>query len=199
MRVAWQITILILSIVSLMLLVYLALVEITPEVAKIINIADNFICYIFLFDCYLSWKKKRNTFWRWGWIDILGALPALEIARPLRLLRVLRIMRIFKSVKYLTELKKAKVMSTLVLSGTFAFLAYWVGVITVLAVEQETGNIQTVEDSLWWGITTITTVGYGDYYPVTTTGRIVATILMFFGIGFFANVTAAIATKLNIK
>lgn len=55
-------------------------------------------------------------------------------------------------------------------------------------------NIKNAEDAIWWTYTTITTVGYGDKYPVTTEGRILAMVLMTFGVGFFGIFTAYIAS-----
>ncbi len=55
-------------------------------------------------------------------------------------------------------------------------------------------NIQTAEDALWWSVTTITTVGYGDHYPVTLAGRIVAAGLMITGVGLFGTLSGAIAS-----
>jgi voltage-gated potassium channel Kch len=62
-----------------------------------------------------------------------------------------------------------------------------------LLFERDEGNIRTVDDALWWAATTITTVGYGDRYPVTTEGRAIAVFLMFLGISLFSLVTASVA------
>ena len=62
-----------------------------------------------------------------------------------------------------------------------------------LAVEGDAGNIKTFGDALWWAVTTITTVGYGDRYPVTAAGRGIAALLMVTGIAFFGVLTANVA------
>jgi hypothetical protein len=67
----------------------------------------------------------------------------------------------------------------------------------MLSVETDpNSNIKTAEDAIWWTITTITTVGYGDRYPVTTAGRIIGMIVMVSGVGLFGTYTAYIASLL---
>jgi voltage-gated potassium channel len=69
------------------------------------------------------------------------------------------------------------------------------GSIAILQVEQDpNSNIKTAEDSIWWAFVTITTVGYGDKYPVTTEGRIIAAFLMVAGVGLFGTFTGFIAS-----
>jgi voltage-gated potassium channel len=70
------------------------------------------------------------------------------------------------------------------------------GSIAVLNFESaaDEGNIRTAADALWWAITTVTTVGYGDLYPVTIEGRLVAVVLMVTGVGTFATLAGALAT-----
>ena len=60
-------------------------------------------------------------------------------------------------------------------------------------------NIRTYEDSIWWAIVTSTTVGYGDYYPVSTAGRIIGILMMFFGIALVGVITGNIASALVEK
>ena len=60
-------------------------------------------------------------------------------------------------------------------------------------------NITTIGDALWWGIVTIATVGYGDYYPVTAVGRIIAVFMMLSGIGIFVLVFSTQIAKNRVK
>ena len=67
--------------------------------------------------------------------------------------------------------------------------------IAILQVEDDpNSNIKTAEDAIWWAYVTITTVGYGDKFPVTTEGRIIAAILMTAGVGMFGTFTAFVAS-----
>jgi voltage-gated potassium channel len=75
-----------------------------------------------------------------------------------------------------------------------AVLVIFTAAIAALEFERETGNIKTAEDALWWAVTTITTVGYGDRYPTTTEGRLVAVGLMAVGVGLFGTLSGAAAS-----
>ena len=67
--------------------------------------------------------------------------------------------------------------------------------IAILQVEDDpNSNIKTAEDAIWWAYVTITTVGYGDKFPVTTEGRVIAELLMTVGVGLFGTFTAYLAS-----
>ena len=172
----------------------------TEEVSKALETLDLIICTIFLIDFTINLKTKGlNYFIKLGWLDLLGSIPTIDALRAFRLFRVARIFRIFKAGHLLKELSKNKAISSLIINLCVCLITYWNSVILILVSEKsaETANIKTMADAIWWGITTITTVGYGDFYPVTTSGRIIATILMITGIGLFGNLTATIAIKLT--
>lgn len=67
--------------------------------------------------------------------------------------------------------------------------------IAILQVEVDTNsNIKTSEDAIWWAYVTITTVGYGDKFPITTEGRMIVALLMTVGVGLFGTFTAYLAS-----
>lgn len=122
------------------------------------------------------------------------AMVALPMLRPLRMLRVLR------SGTVLSDgLKRARTMLT---HHNFHFVLLSVAVIVFAAAGLEVAfevhargsNIHGFADALWWAVVTVTTVGYGDKYPLTAAGRGVATVLMFVGIGLIGILTATIAS-----
>lgn len=123
------------------------------------------------------------------WYDFV--LVALPLFRPLRLLRLLALVRILD--RSLGSSFAGRV--TVYVSGA-AGLSMFLAALAVLDAERDApgANITSIENALWWAATTVTTVGYGDHYPVTLEGRIVAFLLMIVGIGVVGTVTASIAS-----
>jgi voltage-gated potassium channel len=114
-------------------------------------------------------------------------LPAsLQTIRVLRLLRLLRLFRLAQIGRRLFSLEGLRYVSVI------AFLTVIGGGAAFAAVEK--GRYSTW-DGMWWSITTITTVGYGDVYPHTTAGRLIAVIVAVIGIGFVAILTGAVAQR----
>jgi voltage-gated potassium channel len=138
---------------------------------------------------YLADERRRYALAHW--YDV--ALIVLPMLRPLRLLRLLAFARILNRSAVGSLVGR---VSTYV-AGT-AVMALGLGAIAVLDAEQDSAsaNITTFGDALWWSATTVTTVGYGDHFPVTTTGRLVAVALMLVGIACIGAVTAGVAAWL---
>lgn len=120
-------------------------------------------------------------------------IVALPFFRPLRLLRLVTLLSVLH--RTVGETLRGRVVTYV--AGSAALLVF-VGALAVLDVEQWTpdAKILTFGDALWWATSTITTVGYGDMYPVTPIGRLVATALMMSGIAVLGVVTASIASWL---
>ncbi|MBG6217160.1 voltage-gated potassium channel [Arthrobacter sp. CAN_A6] len=117
----------------------------------------------------------------------------LPILRPLRLLRLIPLLRVLNRSG--GDALRGHIVLYVVVSMTVLGYA---GALAVLDAEQDApgANILTLGDALWWAMTTITSVGYGDFYPVTLAGRLVAAGLMIAGIGVLSAVTAAFASWL---
>lgn len=125
------------------------------------------------------------------WYDV--ALVVLPLLRPLRVLRVLAFVRIINRSAVGGLIGRVGVYA----AGTAA-LALGLGAVAVLDAERNApgATITGIGDALWWACTTVTTVGYGDLYPVTTEGRLIAVALMFVGIALVGAVTASFAAWL---
>ncbi|MFO0323253.1 MAG: potassium channel family protein [Bacteroidota bacterium] len=175
--------------------------KLPPEIAKVLNYVDNFICGVFLLDFIVRYRQAENKlqFMKWGWIDLIASVPTLDFMRAgrlLRLIRLIRIIRAFRSTKHIVQhVFKNKVQGTLTSVSIIAVLMLLFSSIAILQFETDpNSNIKTAGDAIWWAYVTMTTVGYGDKYPVTTEGRIIAAILMTVGVGLFGTFTAYVSS-----
>jgi voltage-gated potassium channel len=150
---------------------------------------------------YLS--PVRAAYLRRHWFDVL--IVVLPFLRPLRILRSTRLMRIVGAMRIFSFTARATDSARAVLVGHGLQYALLIGLLLMVACaglvtlfeKDSTGEIQRFDDALWWGITTITTVGYGDLYPVTPEGKGIAAFLMLVGISMFSLLTANIAAFLS--
>ncbi len=140
------------------------------------------------FAARLYLTEQRASYARKHWYDV--ALVVLPMLRPLRLLRLLALARVLNRSAASSLVEKV----TTYAAGV-AIMSVGLGALAALDAEQnaEDANITTIGDAIWWASTTVTTVGYGDRFPVTTEGRFVAVALMLVGIGLVGAVTAAVA------
>jgi voltage-gated potassium channel len=181
-------------------------VPLPPETKRLLGYIDNLICAFFFIEFCVNFATAKNKmrFMRWGWIDLVSSIPmidALRGGRLFRLIELLRILRAFRSTKRLTEhVFRNKAQGTLSTVALLAVMLVFFSAIAILQVEDAPdSNIKTAEDAIWWAYVTITTVGYGDKYPVTTEGRIVAVILMTAGVALFGTFAAYVAYLFGVK
>ena len=127
---------------------------------------------------------------------IVIVVPVLRTLRLVRLVRVLRFARSGAVAVRATQRARARVhVSAAIQVAATATIVMFVGAVGMLDVERHVAgaNIRTFGDAVWWSLTTLTTVGYGDRYPVTTEGRLIAAAVMLTGIAVLGVVTASIA------
>jgi voltage-gated potassium channel len=158
------------------------------------------IIFALEFALILAVAPRKSAALRAHWLDltiVVTTTPAFgRFLSSLRLLRVARLLRLLRLGAILSRLLQRE--RTFTSTSTFRF----VGLVTVLvvvisgAVESlvDTGDFPSVWDGIWWAVVTVTTVGYGDVYPSSVAGRIVAMVVMFVGIGFLSVLTATIAS-----
>jgi voltage-gated potassium channel len=177
--------IIVLSIYVLAALLIDTIFQLPAEVSKVLSIADNAICLVFLVDFFIRFKNAKNKFkfMKWGWIDLISSIPTLDFMRAgrmFRLIRLFRILRAFRSTKQLVHyVFKRKTQGVLTSAAIISILMVLFSSIAILQVEDDPhSNIKTAEDALWWSYSTITTVGYGDKYPVTSEGKLIAVFVM---------------------
>jgi voltage-gated potassium channel len=199
-EVAWEL------FMAALAVVYVALGFIVDDVQAAagsrpeIEVAELVLTGLFVleFGSRILAARSRLGYLKGHWIDVIALAPPIRIARPLRLLRLLRLVRAFAGIYraglHLRGLARHKAFAWLLLA--------WISVMVVCSAWlyiAEHGINKAVDnpfDALWWGVVTLTTVGYGDVTPVTTEGRIAAMALMLLGIGLFGAITATITSYL---
>lgn len=197
----FNIIILVLSVYILVSLVVDTFVHLPPEISRVLNLLDYGICFFFFIDFLVQFFSAKNKwhYMRWGWIDLLSSIPMVDLFHAGRLVRVVRLFRILRAFRSLrsvgAHLFASRIRGTFTTISVIAILMVIFSAIAILTVEQSPdSNIKTAEDALWWSYVTITTVGYGDKYPVTTLGRLIAAGLMTVGVGLFGTFTAFVAS-----
>ena len=193
--------ILLVSLIAIGMLAVGVVVELTPTTRSLLAYVDLAVCGVFMVDFGISLVRAPNR-WQylltWGWIDLLSSIPVLDSlrwGRAARVVRILRVIRGIKAARFLAAIVFRNRARNALLAGSFvAVVVVFLSSFAILQFESHNaGNITTAEDAVWWAICTVTTVGYGDLYPVTWEGRVVAFILMVTGASSFGALSGLIA------
>jgi voltage-gated potassium channel len=197
----WDWLVLVVAVVSLLLVVLETFLHIPPGVLSVLRTVDTLSCLVFLADVFVRWRREKfaASYWRWAWIDVLASIPFEPAFRSLQAIRIYRFIRLVRVLKKLSTLTSGTSLNEklLALPGVTLVMVLFS---TMLMVEVErsapNATIKSGGDALWWALTTVTTVGYGDTYPVTTEGRIIASVMMLIGIALFGSMSAIVTSKL---
>jgi voltage-gated potassium channel len=171
----------------------------TGDAKQVVLVVEVALTPIFLGDFLLrlatSSPPRRYFFRGWGWSDLIASVPLLRVFRLFHVVAVFRALRSRGPGSVAEELLVERAGATFF---TTIFLVIVVleaaGALVLTAESGATGaNITTPGDALWWGYVTITTVGYGDQYPVTPWGRVIGYFLLTAGIALFSVLTGFIA------
>ena len=153
-------------------------------------------------------KRIKFVFSFYGLIDLLAILPfylafAIDL-RTLRLIRFLRLMRVLKLARYnkaMLRFNKALLLAKeeLIIFTISSIVMLYLSAVGIYHFENEAQPevFRSIFDSLWWAVATLTTVGYGDIYPITTGGRVFTFGILMVGLGLIAVPTGIIASALN--
>ena len=144
----------------------------------------------------------------YGIIDLVAIFPILVHAaasvRVVRLLRVLRILRLLKTKRYSIALdryrlalKQIAAEATLFAGVAFVFIIGFAFLIYEFEHEAQPDKFSNIFDSIWWAVISLTSVGYGDVYPLTTPGRFLTLAMVLTGMGIVAVPTALLASALT--
>ena len=195
--------ILLISLIAIGMLAVGVVFELTPSTRSLLAYADLTVCFVFLIDFTVNIVRAENR-WRylfiWGWIDLLSSIPVFDFmrwGRAARVFRILRVIRAVKATRFLASLVFQNRAKNALLGGSFvAVTVIFFSSFAILHFEGVAGgNITSAEDAVWWSICTVTTVGYGDLYPISWEGRVVAFVLMVTGASSFGALSGLIASS----
>ena len=200
----------IISIINLMLITVAEYNDKYGEVFLLIrHIVMPFFVIEYLLRLYASGALEQYKGWRgklkyaltpYAIIDLISILPYLLVyfagipnSSALRSLRLLRIFRLFRVRKYANFAKTMKRIFGNIKEEIIVLLLYTVIILVILSFvifqiehEAQPEVFSNVFQTMWWGIATLTTVGYGDMYPITAAGKFITSVITILGIAFIA-------------
>jgi voltage-gated potassium channel len=190
---AYLLFILALSLFALSVITADTFLHLDPQVHQVLAYTDAFLCALFFVDfCVRLARAERRFryFIQWGWVDLLSSVPAIHIlrfGRAARIVRILRVLRGIRSTKIIAQfILQRRAEGAFLAAALLSILLCTISSIAVLQFETSPeANIKSAEDAIWWSVVTVTTVGYGDRYPLSTEGRVIAALLMAAGVGLF--------------
>ena len=193
----WEVMIILLAVVSLALfLVGWALDERAP---RWLDRVDAGVSLVFLVDFLIRIGRSphRWIFFKSNWIDLLGAIPTVEPFNTFRVIRFVRLIRLWRMGRLLRRNREVFFPEALGKLGQATLLIWTGAALLFFWFEQgKNDNIKNISDALWWSLTTLSTVGYGDISPITAGGRLVGMVTMVLGVGLLGALAATMATIL---
>jgi voltage-gated potassium channel len=164
---------------------------------QVVKFVSEGIFVLFALDLFLRLflsRKELLSLSGWGLFLKTNWLSLLALAAPM--LRSLALLRFLVVLRGIAPFIQSRVSRLVFYIGVAFPLVIYTASIAVLEAEQgsQDATITSFSDALWWSLVTVTTVGFGDEYPVTAQGRLVGSVLIFVGIGLFSTFTALIAS-----
>ena len=191
--------------ISILAIFNLILFLLTPstyrdQVIFIMNfILGLFLLIDFFYRLITSTSKRDYFFRKFGWLDLLGSVPiiGMQLFRIFRIIRVIRLIREMGSRRLSRDFRHERAASAMATVAFLVILVLQFGSYFIVGVEEQSpnANITTGFDAIWWTFVTITTVGFGDEYPVTNYGRVIGTLVIVTGVVLFSVLTGFIATR----
>lgn len=187
----------ILSIVNLVL-IYVITDAALDTVLMVMNAPLTLIFFVDFLYRLKTAPDRSDYFWRnWGWADLLASLPfeQTKILRVFRLVKVYRLLKEYGARSIAQAIFKDRAGSALLMLLLIGILVLEFGSLQMLRLESSVqgSNITTASDALWYIIVTMSTVGYGDQYPISNPGRVLGTVIIVVGVGIFGTLTGYLA------
>lgn len=202
-RATYQLFMVLVTLLALAITGIYYILPLPDTVRQVLYILDSLISFILLFDffahLFAARGRRRYLLWQ-AWFDLIGALPGLPALRLARIPGLIVTLRDLQGTTPLEARQAARqrlAESTLLIVVLVVLLVVTVGSSLIVLVEApaEAANIKTGEDAVWWSIVTVSTVGYGDRFPVTPLGRLIGTAMIVMGVSLFSVLTSYIATQ----
>ncbi len=186
--------------------------DLSSTMKQFLNVSEIVIVMLFtaeyLYRIYATKTRLRFLFSFYGLIDLVAILPfylATSVdLRTLRLIRLLRLFRVLKLMRYNNAFHRfSQALYTakeelLIFTAASLILLYLTAVgIYYFEHPAQPDSFRSIFDSLWWAVATLTTVGYGDIYPITVGGRLFTFVVLMIGLGLVAIPTGIVASSLS--
>lgn len=200
----WDRSVILLTLAALVLLVVdMGFEDPSSELARTVGWIDLAFCTVFVIDFAVRYRRATHK-WRFvkrNWVDLLGSIPLvgpLRTARAIRLVRLVRLTRIAALTRRVMRRYDIPVPGRALWNLALVTAFIWLGAGGLFYYFEHGVNegIVGLDDAMWWSMTTLSTVGYGDLYPESTGGRVVAITTMILGIGVLGTLAATLATAL---
>ncbi len=196
-----------LSFVVLGMLFIETIIDLPAQTQQIFHFIDTFICIVFISEFFIKafFAPNRGEYLKWGWIDLICSIPNLDVLRWGRLLFVFRFLHILRGIRSLKLIipfilqYRSRNIVLAISSIAGCLIIFSVVVILRAEADIENSRIRVLGDAIWWAFVTMTTTGYGDFYPVSVTGRVIAIFLMITGLAVMSTFTAYISSSFFIE
>ena len=197
--IVYEIVTAILALVSIFIVSIQIFNIIIPEdVLHTLIKVDDLIYIVFVIDYItrLSLSKSKRCFIRNNKIDLISLIPFNAIFKSLRILKLNRLLKLGRLLKISVLFARFKDDSKLFFKTNHFGYVLITTIILILLGAFAMSYLENMDigDSIWWSFVTTTSVGYGDIYPTTNLGRIIAVLLMIVGLGFVGMLSGTIAT-----
>lgn len=195
----WEIFVLCVAVLSIVNLALAILVR-SADLNQVLVIMDFILVAIFAIDLLRRLRvaddNRAYLVHGYAWLDLISIFPALRIARILRIVKVSKILqRMGGPVAAVRAFFKDKAAGGLLMVVFIALLVLEFGSLAILSVEVNApgANITSAQNAVWYVIVTMSTVGYGDFFPVTGLGHLFGSLIILVGVGVFGTLTGFLA------
>lgn len=212
----FDVFVIIIIILSMVTFSVATIEKLDPEMKKVLNILDNIFILFFTIEyglrIYVADRKLKYIFSFYGFVDLISILPfylgLVFDAQYIKSLRLLRIFRLIKLSRYSKTLQKFgtafyNAREEFIIFAFITFIMFYLAAVGIYQFEHEVQPevFGSIFDAMWWSVATLTTVGYGDVYPITIGGKIFTTLILIIGLGIVgvpAGIIAAAFTELGM-